>query len=162
MQLTISKRYRLNTESFLFQKTETVAKNSFTKISISTSWDELSSHQAEAVSLNLASRYGYITTVKHREGAIKAQVGFNLCFDAISGNRENFDFNHLHQQFLDSWGGGVSKFLNFIFTIFLAILDNFEFLDFNDLSQTFWGVSFQFSFLYIFSPFQAIWNIFNF
>ena len=26
-----------------------------------TSWDELSSHQAETVSLNLASRYGYIT-----------------------------------------------------------------------------------------------------
>ena len=48
-----------------------------------TSWDELSSHQAEAVSLNLASRYGYITTVNHGEGAIKAQVGFNLCFDAI-------------------------------------------------------------------------------
>ena len=67
-----------------------------------TSWDELSSHQAEAVSLNLASRYGYITTVNHGEGAIKAQVGFNLCFDAISGNRENFDFNHLHQQFLGS------------------------------------------------------------
>ena len=27
-----------------------------------TSWDELSSHQAEADSLNLASSYGYITT----------------------------------------------------------------------------------------------------
>ena len=32
----------------------------------------------------------------HGEGAIKAQVGFNLRFDAISRNRENFDFNHLH------------------------------------------------------------------
>ena len=66
-----------------------------------TSWDELSSHQAEAVSLNLASRYGYITTINHGVGAIKAQVGFILRFDAISGNRENFDFNQLHQQF---WG----------------------------------------------------------
>ena len=62
-----------------------------------TSWDELSSHQAEADSLNLASRYGYISTVNHEEGAIQAQVGFNLCFDANSGYRENLDFNHLHQ-----------------------------------------------------------------
>ena len=61
-----------------------------------TSWDELSSHQAEAVSLNLASRYGYINTINNGEGAKKAQVGFNLRFDAISRNRENFDFNHLH------------------------------------------------------------------
>ena len=30
-----------------------------------TSWDELSSHQAEAVSLNLVSRYGYINTINH-------------------------------------------------------------------------------------------------
>ena len=46
-----------------------------------TSWDELSSHQAEAVSLNLASSYGYITTFKSLGGgwgAIIAQVGFNL------------------------------------------------------------------------------------
>ena len=28
---------------------------------VQTSWDELSSHQAEADSLNLASSYGYIT-----------------------------------------------------------------------------------------------------
>ena len=48
-----------------------------------TSWDELSSHQAEAVSLNLASRYGYITTINHGEGAIIAKVGFKLRFNAI-------------------------------------------------------------------------------
>ena len=83
-------------------ETTTTTANTATTATIATSWDELSSHQAEAVSLNLASRYGYITTVNHGEGAIKAQVGFNLCFDAISGNRENFDFNHLHQQFLGS------------------------------------------------------------
>ena len=32
-----------------------------------TSWDELRSHQADAVSLNLASSYGYITTINHGE-----------------------------------------------------------------------------------------------
>ena len=31
-------------------------------IQLQTSWDELSTHQAEALSLNLASSYGYITT----------------------------------------------------------------------------------------------------
>ena len=55
-----------------------------------TSWDELSSHQAEAVSLKLVSSYGYITSINHGEwggvGAIIAQVGFNLHFDANSGN----------------------------------------------------------------------------
>ena len=50
-----------------------------------TSWDDLSSHQAEAVSLNLAPRYGYINTIYHGKGkgALIAQVGFNLRFDAI-------------------------------------------------------------------------------
>ena len=42
-----------------------MALSSKNEANSSTSWDELSSHQAEAVSLNLASSYGYITYINN-------------------------------------------------------------------------------------------------
>ena len=84
------------------------------QISNWTSWDELSSHQAEAVSLKLSPSYGYITTNNNEKGewgAIIAKVGFNLRFEAISGNLEHFWFLSFAPKFLGApEGEGCTNF----------------------------------------------------
>ena len=107
---------------------------------INTSWDELSSHQAEAVSLNLASSYGYITYINH--------------------------FYHLHQQCLGvpegpGRGGWGAQIKNLFFTNFLSIFGSLKQFWFLSLHQQFWGV-YKLQNLILTNFLDIIWKFFVF